>query len=181
MPQQFFPGQEPPGHDPEIETAIATKYERLAAAKLAREAVHVSDAKLLELVEARGAPYQFTEPGTGKRKTLKLAAAKKLKTLAAKSAKKEQADREWEAAQQEHRGGEQQDAAKAAWEAEVKRRRGGDSDPAPADPFASIRAAMDTDDANVVDQRPHDETPAQRSAREAEEARATRRGKRASR
>lgn len=121
--QQFIPGTEPPAHDPAIDKAIEDKYKRLAALKLARDAVAVSDAKLMELLEARDAPYPFTEPETGKRKVLRLDAKKRLKSERAKPAAKEQADREWEAAQQEMRGGDQQEASREAWEAEVRRRR----------------------------------------------------------
>lgn len=123
MSQQHIPGTEPPNRDPKIDRAIEDKYRRLAALKIAREAVAVSDAKLLELIEERGAPYPFTEPGTDKRKVLRLDAKKRLKSERAKTVAKEQADREWEAAQAEHRGGDQQEAGREAWEAEVKRRR----------------------------------------------------------
>lgn len=161
MPQTFIAGTEPPGRSPEIDDTIAQKYERLAQLKLAREAVRVSDAKLLELMEEQGrALYPFTEPGTGKRKKLKLDAAKKLKTVAGKSAKTEQADQEWEAQQAEHRGGER----RAAGRVEVESHGFGVVAP-PDDPFAATRSAM--------------ETPAQSAAREAEEARAARRAKRA--
>lgn len=122
--QQFIPGTEPPTHDPKIDRAIEDKYKRVAALKIARESVAVSDAKLMELIEERGAPYPFTEPETGKRKVLRLDAKKRLKSERAKTAKQEQADREWEAAQAEARGGDQQVASREAWEAEVKRRRG---------------------------------------------------------
>ncbi|HEU4727663.1 MAG TPA: hypothetical protein VFT22_07235 [Kofleriaceae bacterium] len=69
--QTNIPGTEPPDRDPEIDEAIATKYERLVALKAAREAVMVSDAKLLELVEGKGLQhYPFLESGTGRRKVL---------------------------------------------------------------------------------------------------------------
>ena len=121
--QQFIPGTEPPTHDPKIDLAIEEKYQRIAALKVAREAVAVSDAKLMELIETRGSPYPFVEPETGKRKVLRLDAKKRLKSEKAKPAAKEQADREWEAAQAEARGGDQQAASREAWAAEVKRRR----------------------------------------------------------
>lgn len=121
--QQFIPGTEPSTHDTKIDLAIEDKYKRVEALKIAREAVAVSDAKLMELIEERGDPYPFTEPGTGKRKVLRLDAKKRLKSERAKPAKQEQAEREWEAAQREMRGGDQQEASREAWEAEVKRRR----------------------------------------------------------
>lgn len=171
--QQFIPGTEPPNHDPKIDRAIEDKYKRLAALKIAREAVSVSDAKLMELIEARGAPYPFTEPETGKRKVLRVDAKKRLKSGSAKPAKQEQADREWEAAQREGRGGDQQAEGAEAWEAEVKRRRttvsvnGGPAvEIVDDDPFGATRSEMD-------------ETPAQTAVREAEESRAARRAKRA--
>lgn len=171
--QQFIPGTEPPGRDEEIERAIEAKYKAAAEEKLAKEATKIRLAKLLELVEARGTPYPFLEPGTGRRKVLRLDAQKRLKSVKAPSQKQEQADREWAAAQAEARGGEQQDAAKEGWAAEVKRRRGEQDaattdDYLPADPFGATREALSGAD---------EETPAERSARESEEARAARRKK----
>lgn len=170
MPTQpTIPGlPEPPGRDPEIDQAIERKYEHIAAKKLALEAIAVTDAKLLELVKLRGQPYPFLEPGTGRKKTLRVNAAEKLKTVANKSPKKEQADKEWETAQAEARGGDQQDAAREEWEAEIKRRRGakpietvsvgfGEVSP-PDDPFAATRSQID-------DPSSDDDTPAQPASR----------------
>lgn len=197
MQQIYVPGTEPPGRDEEIERAIEAKYLADDEVKLAQERRRVHIAKLLELVKQRGAPYKFLEPGTGRKKTLKLDASEKLKTTADKPAKQGQADREWAAAQQEARGGDQQDAAREAWEQGVKAKRAR-KDPAAmeayyadearraaeseartaladdTDPFAATRAAMGDSTTDSA----ADETPAQRSARESQEARAARRTQR---
>jgi len=180
MRQTSIPGTAPPGdppRNPELDAAIERQYERRAEAKRAREAVKIGDAKLMELVTELGVPYPFLEPGTGKRKTLRVDAQRRLRTETAKAAKQEQADREWEAAQAEARGGDQQDAARAAWEQGVAERRAAavaraDAKPGaetrqPDDPFAATRAAMAELSA--------DETSAHAAVREAEEGRAERR------
>jgi hypothetical protein len=184
MPTQtYIPGTEPPAavRDPEIEQAIDDKAARVSAQKLAREAVQISDAKLMELIEARGTPYPFLERGTGRPLVLRVDAQRRLKATRAKSAKKEQADREFAEARGEaqdassvvggrRRGRKPENASEStttpktgkvdpdvrdAWESEVERRRGQSSEDAARqeldDPFAGVRTAMDTDDLDVVD------------------------------
>src|SRR6201985_67111 len=134
MRQTQIPGTEPPASVPEIDLAIEAKHERLLAAKLAREAVTVSDAKLLELMEEHGrAEYPYLEPGTGKRRVLRVDAAKRLRTVKAPSAKQERQDAEWEAARDRYG---QQVASPADQQPT--------DDPRAADPFAATEARWPT-------------------------------------
>lgn len=165
--QTELPGHEDPNRSPEIDRQIEAWYAARSEQKLAAERTSVTLAKLLELCEDRER-YPFLEPGTGRRKVLDVTAQRKLRVKRAPSAKQEQADREWEAAQAEERGGEA-----AARDAYVTTVLGGHADPRPVpdDPFSATRSRMTGDVARGA----AIETSAQIAARESEEARAARR------